>query len=247
MSLPRKTPSQRKIQSARANGARSRGPVSAEGKRRSAQNAMRHGLLAHCVVLKSEESEGFEALLNLHLDRLRPSDGVEFGFIEEMVGSYWRMRRAWTIETRMLQNHIDNQPGADEVGRLAAAFENLSSSQAITLIHRYETRLHCMYQRALRNLLLLRQVGAPNEPSPISEHLEPAPDPALDPAPAPALQPPALPAPGAPPGAPESAGHRKLAARPRISYRQSRNGLRRRRPHSYFRVSDPQSNTQAVS
>ena len=162
----------RKIESARANGARSHGPVTAEGKQRSAQNAMRHGLLARCVVLDNEAREGFDALFELHLDRLQPADGVEFGFIEEMVSSYWRMRRAWAIETRLLQKRLDDQPGADELSRLAGAFENLAASQSIGLIHRYETRLHCMYQRALKNLLLLRKAGMPNEPNPISEHPE---------------------------------------------------------------------------
>ena len=38
-------------------------------------------------------------------------------------------------------------------------------------MHRYETRLHLMYQRALHNLLLLRTAVIPNEPSPISEQL----------------------------------------------------------------------------
>jgi len=178
--------SQRKIDSARANGALSHGPVTAEGKARSAQNALRHGLLADCVCLPNEPREGFDALLNIHLDRLGSGDGVEFGFIEEMAASYWRMRRAWTIETRMLRNHIDKQPGADELGRLAAGFEDLASSHSIELIHRYETRLHCMYQRALKNLILLRKLPVPNEPNPISEHSDPAPAEA----PAPAPQPP---------------------------------------------------------
>ena len=35
-------------------------------------------------------------------------------------------------------------------------------------MHRYETRLHMLYQRALHNLLLLRAT-VPNEPNPISE------------------------------------------------------------------------------
>jgi hypothetical protein len=38
-------------------------------------------------------------------------------------------------------------------------------------MHRYQTRLHLNYQRALHNMLLLRAATVPNEPSPISEHL----------------------------------------------------------------------------
>src|SRR5205807_1210714 len=36
----------------------------------------------------------------------------------------------------------------------------------LPLLHRYEARLHLMYQRALHNILLLRTVGTPNQPSP---------------------------------------------------------------------------------
>src|SRR5438034_5599645 len=108
----------RRIQASRANGARSRGPATPEGKRRSSQNALRHGLLARCIVMEKESKETFESLLAQHLDRLQPSDGVEFGMIEEMVASHWRMRRTWAMETRMLEDAADAQAAGDPLGRL---------------------------------------------------------------------------------------------------------------------------------
>ena len=172
----------RKVLASRANGARSNGPSTPLGKQRSAQNAHRHGLLARCVVLETESGEAFENLLAQHLDRFQPADGVEFGMIEEMAAAYWRMRRAWAIETRMFENKIaaqpDSQSGAQSgpdpadgaLDRMTTAFSDLATSPSLALMHRYETRLHLMYQRALHNLLLLRTVDIPNEPNPISEH-----------------------------------------------------------------------------
>ena len=168
----------RRILSSRANGARSRGPATSQGKQRSAQNAVRHGLLARCIVMQNESRESFEAHLAQHVDRLQPADDVEYGMIEEMAAASWRMRRAWALETRMLDNAVaapgsagDPATGAsDPIDRMAAAFTTLAATPALGLIHRYETRLHMMYQRSLHNLLLLRTV-IPNEPSPISEHI----------------------------------------------------------------------------
>jgi hypothetical protein len=162
--------SDRRTLSSRANGRRAKGPVTAVGKLRSSQNALRHGLLARCLVLEDESPEAFQALLAQHLDRLQPVDGLEFGMIEEMVAASWRMRRAWAIETHMIDTVAAGpDPSATPIDSITTAFSSLAASSALPLMHRYETRLHMVYQRALHNLLMLR-AAIPNEPSPISEH-----------------------------------------------------------------------------
>src|SRR5579884_3913545 len=168
----------RRILSARANGALSRGPSTPEGKRRSAQNAIRHGLLSECVVLPGESVEGFAELLSQHVERFDPADGVEFGMIEEMAAAYWRLRRSWAIENTLLADTLAALPPGDDVARITAAFKQQASSSELALLHRYETRLH--------HILLLRVAGIPNEPNPISEQLDTPPlleSPPDDPAP----------------------------------------------------------------
>src|ERR1035441_9082785 len=118
----------RRILASRANGTRSQGPSTPEGKRRSSQNAVRHGLLARWIVMERESLQSFDALLTQHLDSLQPADGVEFGMVEEMVASYWRMRRAWAIETGMLEDAANAQGESDPVGAIAAAFSSLAAS-----------------------------------------------------------------------------------------------------------------------
>lgn len=157
--------------SSRANGARSLGPVTTAGKLRSSQNAIRHGLLASQLVMRDESPEGFQEVLNDHLERLQPADGVEFGMVEDMVASHWRLRRAWAQETRLLENEAAAQTSGDSLDRIANAFANLADKPSLGLMHRYQTRLHLNYQRALCNMLLLRAATVPNEPSPISGHL----------------------------------------------------------------------------
>ena len=87
-----------------------------------------------------------------------------------MVAAHWRLRRALAIETRLLENEAANQTSADPLDRVTHAFDDLAAKPALGLLHRYQTRLHLNYQRALYNMLLLRAATVPNEPSPISEH-----------------------------------------------------------------------------
>ncbi len=159
----------RKILSSRANGARSRGPVTPQGMERSSQNARRHGLLSKCAVLEEESREVFESLLAQYENRFQPADDIEFGMIEEMMSAYWRLRRAWAIETRLLEDQITGAPADDALGSITAAFSAAAGPGPLALMHRYETRLHMMYQRALHNLFLLRASAIPNEPNPDSE------------------------------------------------------------------------------
>jgi len=160
----------KRILASQANGARFKGPLTAEGKRRSSQNAISHGVLAKHIVMHNESPEGFEAVMKDHLTRLQPADGVELGMVEELVASYWRLRRAWAIETRLLENETEAQASGDSLDRMAKAFTGLADKPALGLMHRYQTRLHLNYQRALYNMLVPRAATVPNEPRSISEH-----------------------------------------------------------------------------
>jgi hypothetical protein len=96
----------RRVQSSKANGALSKGPVTPAGKQRSSLNALRHGLCAKCIVLDHESRGNFLILLQQHVDLFQPANEVEFGMIEEMCAAYWRQRRAWSIETALLEKQI---------------------------------------------------------------------------------------------------------------------------------------------
>jgi hypothetical protein len=82
----------RRINSSRANGAKSRGPVTPGGKRISSGNALRHGLAAESVVLSTESRPRFEALLDSYMEKFQPRDQVEADLVEEMAVSKWRQR-----------------------------------------------------------------------------------------------------------------------------------------------------------
>ena len=150
------------VKASRANGARSRGPVTDEGKRRSSLNALRHGLLAKNVVLNNESEELFTALLSKHIIKFDPADDVEQCAVDEMVASVWRMRRLWAIEKSLFQKATEKRTGNDELERLSSAFSDLAATPELQLLDRYEARLHRMYQRSLYNFLILREFDLPD-------------------------------------------------------------------------------------
>ncbi|WP_321476840.1 hypothetical protein [uncultured Paludibaculum sp.] len=101
-----------KSDQARINGARSRGPVTAEGKARSARNATKHGKYAktgpgaaHSAVLKSEDSAAFDDLVERRARDFRPLNSFEASLVREICALEWRYDRLSAIETR----HIDLQ------------------------------------------------------------------------------------------------------------------------------------------
>ena len=179
--------SEKQIAASRANGALSRGPKTPEGKAVSSRNAIRHGLLANIIVLEEEPSDAFQELCEAYDCRFEPRDEVEAAMVQEMVANYWRMRRAWAIENRYFDTAMAVQDGPCTTDRLMTAFSSLADSNRLDLLHRYETRLHMMFQRAFRNLLTLRK-AAPPDPGP------PAPPPAAVPASRPATPAPVPPA-----------------------------------------------------
>src|SRR5262245_40327082 len=131
--------SQRRIEASRRNGARSRGPKTEAGKRRSSQNAIRHGLLAQRVVLDGESEEHFQMLLTQYLEKFDPADGAEFGAVEEMASSYWRFHRGLMIEKGLFDRALAQQDeDTSEVDCLANAWRRPADTPEFKNLLRYQ-------------------------------------------------------------------------------------------------------------
>ena len=157
---------QAQIEASRANGRRSQGPVTPEGKARSALNAYRHGLLAHTMVLRIEDKEAFGHYFDQHLEHWKPFDDVEMNLVEEMVGAAWRGRRAAGMQTMVYDAEIAAiEPSGCGGNDLVDAFNRLAASPALGLFHRYETHYHRIYHRCIATLMKLQKarLAAPTE------------------------------------------------------------------------------------
>jgi hypothetical protein len=89
-------------EASRVNGAKSRGPATAEGRERSRWNALRHGLAAEKVVVLGEEAEAFEEYRQAFYDDLQPAGAVEAALVERLAVLNWRLRRAVELETGLI-------------------------------------------------------------------------------------------------------------------------------------------------
>ena len=80
---------QKQIEAARINGAKSHGPVTPEGKQISSGNATRHGLLSGAIVLKGESIERFEALYDSLLAEHQPATQSEVAIVNARAAALW--------------------------------------------------------------------------------------------------------------------------------------------------------------
>src|SRR5690242_13493629 len=93
----------RQIEANRRNALLSTGPVTDEGKRRSRQNAVRHGLTAETVIDTLEDAEDYAAFEMSVTADYDPQSAVERELILRLASLLWRLRRATAIETGLFK------------------------------------------------------------------------------------------------------------------------------------------------
>src|ERR1700753_3330737 len=88
----------RQIEANRRNARLSTGPVTDEGKRRSRQNAVRHGLTAETVITTLEDTEDYAAFEMAVTADYDAESAVERELVLRLASLLWRLRRATAIE-----------------------------------------------------------------------------------------------------------------------------------------------------
>ena len=180
-------PSQLRSDTARANGAKSKGPTTAAGKEASSRNALRHGLTSyHTVTLQYESAEKFQEMRAEFHAIYKPLNAAEEDLVDQMLAARWRIRRLWVIETGLLDAEIAlRRPEVEKkythcsaAIEIALAFRSLADeSRSLALASRYEARLSRIYDRAYHTLRELQQHRtAPTAADPVVRDLpSPAP------------------------------------------------------------------------
>jgi hypothetical protein len=188
-----------KSEAARLNGAKSRGPITPEGKAVSSMNALRHGMCAKSLVLTNEDEAKFQLMRDGYLAHFQPFDEVELDLLEEIISARWRQRRIWGLETALLDLQMDKQAKEieaqfkriDETTRTAVAYMALSdTSKCLIQTTRHEAMYSRQYRTAMKTLIQIqkdrKQSELQNEPKPTAKIIPIAPP---KPVPPPEIQP----------------------------------------------------------
>src|SRR6201985_536110 len=93
----------RQIEANRRNAQLSTGPVTDEGKSRSRQNAVRHGLTAETVINALEDAEDYAAFEMAITADYDAQSAVERELVLRLASLLWRLRRATAIETGLFK------------------------------------------------------------------------------------------------------------------------------------------------
>lgn len=176
----KKKSSEKRIEANRRNAQKSTGPRTPEGKARSAQNAVTHGLsslstnpLAPGCFLQLEDEAEFQGMLNGFLKTYQPAHQDELQLLTEAVYAKWRQQRGWAAETAQLEiaiarNERDLQrdlPLANANAHLANGFAH--SEAMMRLYMRYDAQLHRHYKSCMKQLQDLQASRlTPDQPNP---------------------------------------------------------------------------------
>jgi len=167
-------------EASRVNGARSKGPVTPEGKSIVSQNAVTHGMRAASVVLKYENVADWEELLqDLTID-WKPSGITQTLVVRDLADAYWRLTRVKKMETRWLlleaegceEGIRERCPSADNDLLLVSSWDILQTSgNSFDRLQRYEAQIRRTITSSIKNLVSLQATAGRRAaaPSPAAE------------------------------------------------------------------------------
>jgi hypothetical protein len=143
-----------RAEASRRNGAKSRGPKTPEGKARSAQNALKHGLRAQKhMLLPGESAAEYQRLEAALLEELAPEGALQAVLARRVVAAAWRLERVERIEVQLFAwNQLDG------VGRNLglALIRDCNNARAFDTLLRYRGGTLAEFWRALRTLKALQ-------------------------------------------------------------------------------------------
>jgi hypothetical protein len=144
----------KQIAASRANGQKSHGPTTTEGKAKSRYNALKHGIHAESQIMFDETAEDLaELAAELH-EQYSPADPTERFLVDTLVSNEWRLRRLRCVESDLWQTGVDTY--LNENAEMERATSGDAFSLSGTAFERLQRIVNCCernYHRALKTLV----------------------------------------------------------------------------------------------
>ena len=153
-------------EASRRNGAKSKGPVTEEGKAKSSLNGITHGLSgSHRFLYSNERDDLYQELLNHYMTVFAPANGVEADLVHQIVTASWRMKRIDNIEVAVVDVQMEKQSkwvdknykDIDSETRQGLAFQTQTVGDTVALDGRYHARALRSYNTAYKILRELQR------------------------------------------------------------------------------------------
>jgi hypothetical protein len=153
----------------RANAQHSTGPKTAEGKKQSSLNALRHGLTGQIVVMPAEDLDAYRSHLKSFADQYNPQDVTEANLVQALADCSWRLNRVAAMETNLLTLGIASGSGPlldapqqiQDAMSIVAALE--SQSKALSNLSMHSQRLSRQFERTVTLLRDLQKTRRAQE------------------------------------------------------------------------------------
>src|ERR1039458_2729000 len=151
-------PTKRQIEASRANGAKSRGPITPEGKAASSRNALKTGLYSQSQVITGEDPAALDSLAESYRERF-PSTGPEAqALLAIVLNDDWLLRRLRAIEGGLWETRYQTTTSLENSVPRARAFAYVQ--EQLRVLQRRIDSTERSFHRALAALLKLQPPAA---------------------------------------------------------------------------------------
>src|SRR3954453_2972179 len=162
------------IAASRRNGARSKGPVTPDGKERASRNALKHGLTAlHHLVLEDEVPDALEALIATVTEETGAASEIEARLARRLAIALWKGERAERIETALVDSAPNLRPPQTGLQWEEADPLTTFDLKRFNAVRGYQAQQGREICRCLKELRLLRKdalAACTDEPEGASEN-----------------------------------------------------------------------------
>ena len=155
--------SEKQLAANRANAQLSTGPVSIEGKKKSSQNALRHGVTAQTTIMTEEDRIQHDAFCSQMMASLAPVGSMETFLASSVAEEAWRLNHARAQCANIVAiGHFDGTGDRFDAGHpeihtaITAASTVRDNAKTLELLSLYEQRIHRSFEKHFAQLRQLQ-------------------------------------------------------------------------------------------